>query len=76
MPTVQDILLDINEATVFSHLDLNAGIRRREILRHFIHMKEIRGTNDFPLEYCMNLIVQLERLSQELREQETFQMKL
>ena len=42
-------------------------------------MKEIRGTNDFPLEYCqrkMNLIVQLEGLSQELREQETFQMTL
>lgn len=28
MPSVQDILLDINGATVFSHLDLNAGIRR------------------------------------------------
>ena len=28
MPTVQDILLDIKETTVFSHLDLNAGIRR------------------------------------------------
>ena len=31
IPSVQDILLDINGATVFSHLDLNAGYHQLEL---------------------------------------------